>query len=273
MFSSLSRSVGYFGVNLFHDVIEVQYRLKHSGFPDLVVDGNCGQKTVAAIREFQRRFMSLPDGLVEVNGATIRRLQSTAISQGNSRPDAPAPQASNAPVSGGVRRNVNELSVSPQAEALLKNYENLRLKPYFDGTGQEISEYIKGATIGYGHLINGKGDFENYKNGINEMKSNELYRRDIYDIEIKTKKLIKNPLTQNEYDAVMIFVFNIGYGSVEKDKGFITSEVLKILNGESQVDIDEAWLRWKYANGHITKGVINRRKSELNVFHNGVYAR
>lgn len=209
MFSSLSRSVGYFGVNLFHDVIEVQYRLKHSGFPDLVVDGNCGQKTVAAIREFQRRFMSLPDGLVEVNGATIRRLQSTAISQGNARPYAPAPQASNALVSGGVRRNVNELSVSPQAEALLKNYESLRLKPYFDGTGQEISEYIKGATIGYGHLINGKGDFE----------------------------------------------------------------VLKIINGESQVDIDEAWLRWKYANGHITNGVVNRRKSEPNVFHNGVYAR
>lgn len=83
MFSSLSRSVGYFGVNLFHDVIEVQYRLKHSGFPDLVVDGNCGQKTVAA------------------------------ISQGSARLDTPVPLASNAPVPGGVRRNVrkSELNV------------------------------------------------------------------------------------------------------------------------------------------------------------------
>ncbi|AVF36338.1 peptidoglycan-binding domain-containing protein [Rahnella sikkimica] len=83
MFSSLSRSVGYFGDNLFHDVIEVQYRLKNSGFPDLVVDGNCGQKTVAA------------------------------ISQGNARLDATVPPASDMPVSGGVRRNVrkSELNV------------------------------------------------------------------------------------------------------------------------------------------------------------------
>lgn len=52
MASSLSRSVGYFGDNLFHDVIEVQFRLKNAGFPNLAVDGDCGSKTVAAIREF-----------------------------------------------------------------------------------------------------------------------------------------------------------------------------------------------------------------------------
>ncbi|MFO6298256.1 glycoside hydrolase family protein [Rahnella selenatireducens] len=217
MFSSLSRSVGYFGVNLFHDVIEVQYRLKNSGFPDLVVDGNCGQKTVAAIREFQRRFMSLPDGLVEVNGATIRRLQSTAISQGNARPDAPVPQASNAPVSGGVRRNVNELSVSPQAEALLKNYESLRLNIYSDKTKQEITQYEKGATIGYGHLICSQQEFEIYRNGISEMKANEMYHADASRFEKDVKKLITAEITQNEYDAVLILAFNIGSGDPEKN--------------------------------------------------------
>lgn len=273
MSSSLSRSVGYFGDNLFHDVIEVQYRLKSAGFSELIVDGNCGPKTVAAIRKFQQRFMSLPDGLVEPGGATLRRLQFGHFSQGNARLDTPVPTASNLPAGGGVRKNVNDLSVSPQGHALIKNYESLRLRPYFDGTGHEITKYIKGATIGYGHLISGEREFESFKTGINEMKSNELYQGDIVEMEIKTKKLIKVPLSQNEYDAIMIFVFNIGYGSIEKDKGFITSEVLKIINGESSVDIDEAWLRWKYSNGHITKGVINRRKSELNVFHNGVYAR
>lgn len=271
--SSLSRNVGYFGENLFHDVIEVQYRLKNAGFPNLVVDGNCGPKTVAAIRKFQQQFMSLPDGLVEPNGKTLRWLQFGHFSQGTPKLDTVVPPASNSTVVSGVRKNVNELSVSPQGHALIKNYEGLRLKPYFDGTGHEISEYVKGATIGYGHLIKGRGEFEKYKNGINEMQSNELYQKDMFDMEIETKKLIKNTLSQDEYDAVMILVFNIGYGSVEKDKGFITSEVLKVINGESQVNIDDAWLRWKYANGHVTSGLINRRKSELNIFHNGVYAR
>ncbi|MFU2315166.1 glycoside hydrolase family protein [Rahnella sp. PCH160] len=273
MFSSLSRSVGCFGVNLFHDVIEVQYRLKNSGFPDLVVDGNCGQKTVAAIREYQRRFMSLPDGLVEVNGATIRRLQSAAISQGSARLDTPVPPASNAPVSGGVRRNVNELSVSPQGHALIKNYESLKLKTYFDQTGLEINKYVDGATIGYGHLIENASEFEIYKNGITEMKANELYLEDINEFEEKVKKVLKAEVNQNEYDAIIMFSFNIGYGSVKHDKGFVSSEVLKIMNGTSTGDIDEAWLRWGYSQHHFSNGLMNRRRSELNVFHNGVYAR
>lgn len=273
MTSSLSRSVGYFGKNLFHDVIEVQFRLKNAGFPNLAVDGDCGPKTVAAIREYQKQVMSLPDGLVEVDGATIRRLQSMSISQGSARRDPIAPPVSNTPVAVGVRKDIKNLSVSPQGHALIKNYESLRLKPYYDGTGHEITEYIKGATIGYGHLIHNPSEFEIYKNGISEMKATEFYLNDISELELKTKKLINSELSQNEYDAVMMFVYNIGYGEVRRDSGFITSEVLKILNGASEANLDEAWLRWQYSNGHITRGVINRRKSELNVFHNGIYAR
>lgn len=273
MSSSLSRSVGYFGDNLFHDVIEVQYRLKSAGFSELIVDGNCGPKTVAAIRKFQQRFMSLPDGLVEPGGATLRRLQFGHFSQGNARLDTPVPTASNLPAGGGVRKNVNDLSVSPQGHALIKNYESLRLKPYYDGSGHEIDKYVDGATIGYGHLINNSAEFEVYKNGINEMKANELYQLDMNKFELSIKKLVNADLNQNEYDAVMMLSFNIGYGSVKYDTGFITSEVLKILNGLSQGDLDEAWLRWGYYKHHFSKGLMNRRRSELNVFHNGVYAR
>jgi lysozyme len=70
-----------------------------------------------------------------------------------------------------------------------------------------------------------------------------------------------------------MFSFNIGYGSVKYDKGFVSSEVLKILNGTSYGDIDEAWLRWGYSRHHFSTGLMNRRRSELNVFHNAVYAR
>jgi lysozyme len=271
--SSLSRSVGYFGENLFHDVIEVQYRLKHGGFSDLVVDGNCGPKTVAAIRKFQQRFMSMPDGLVEPGGATLRRLQFGHFSQGMPKLDAVVPPSSNSPAVGGVKRNVNELSVSPQGHALIKNYESLRLKPYFDQDGLEINKYVDGATIGYGHLIDNASDFESFKNGITEIRANDLYQEDINEFEAKIKKVLKSEVNQNEYDAIIMFSFNIGYGSVKYDKGFVSSEVLKILNGTSYGDIDEAWLRWGYSRHHFSTGLMNRRRSELNVFHNAVYAR
>lgn len=271
--SSLSRSVGYFGENLFHDVIEVQYRLKNAGFPTLVVDGNCGPKTVAAIRKFQQQFMSLPDGLVEPNGKTLRWLQFGHFSQGTPKLDTVVPPASNSTVVSGVRKNVNELSVSPQGHALIKDYEGLRLKPYYDDSGHEIDKYVDGATIGYGHLIGNASEFEIYKNGISEMKANELYQLDMNKFEVRVKEILNADLSQNEYDAVIMLSYNIGYGSVKYNTGLITSEVLKILNGSSQGDLDEAWLRWGYSHHHFSKGLMNRRRSELNVFHNGVYAR
>ncbi|EJW1430094.1 lysozyme, partial [Campylobacter jejuni] len=43
--------------------------------------------------------------------------------------------------------------LSNDGQNLLKNIEKLRLKPYNDQNGKEITSYVKGATIGYGHLI------------------------------------------------------------------------------------------------------------------------
>lgn len=46
--------------------------------------------------------------------------------------------------------------LSNDGQNLLKNIEKLRLKPYNDQNGKEITSYVKGATIGYGHLIETK---------------------------------------------------------------------------------------------------------------------
>ncbi|MGJ9295466.1 hypothetical protein ACI2FZ_10100, partial [Campylobacter jejuni] len=55
--------------------------------------------------------------------------------------------------------------LSNDGQNLLKNIEKLRLKPYNDQNGKEITSYVKGATIGYGHLI-GQNEWDLYKNGI-----------------------------------------------------------------------------------------------------------
>lgn len=41
------------------------------------MDGDCGEKTIGAIRAFQATFMKEPDGLIEPGHATWRRLAST----------------------------------------------------------------------------------------------------------------------------------------------------------------------------------------------------
>jgi peptidoglycan L-alanyl-D-glutamate endopeptidase CwlK len=71
---SLSGSVGKDGVNRKPDVETVQQLLKQRGVDPGKVDGACGPRTIAAIVQFQKGFMHHPDGLVEVNGLTWRKL-------------------------------------------------------------------------------------------------------------------------------------------------------------------------------------------------------
>ena len=49
-----------------------------------------------------------------------------------------------------------------------------RDKIYDDQTGDYITQYKKGATIGWGPLIKGRAEFEKYKNGITEQEAIRL---------------------------------------------------------------------------------------------------
>lgn len=72
--SALTDSVGQNGANLKQDVRRVQMLLKTAGFDPGPDDGFCGDKTVKAIKEFQRQFLPEADGLIETEGPTWRRL-------------------------------------------------------------------------------------------------------------------------------------------------------------------------------------------------------
>jgi len=85
--STILRSVGKNGANLRSDVETVQTLLKAKGYDAGIVDGRCGNGTIGAIVKFQGTFMAKPDGLIEPNGGSWRRLSGTGA----------ASQTSNAP--------------------------------------------------------------------------------------------------------------------------------------------------------------------------------
>lgn len=72
--SALTDSVGVDGANLKQDVRRVQMLLKTAGHDPGEVDGVCGGKTIAAIKEFQKEFLPEADGLIETEGPTWRKL-------------------------------------------------------------------------------------------------------------------------------------------------------------------------------------------------------
>ncbi len=70
----LSSSVGQGGANQYDDVTLVQNMLADNGIDPGAVDGACGPKTIAAVREFQGRFLTNPDGRIDPGGRTWNEL-------------------------------------------------------------------------------------------------------------------------------------------------------------------------------------------------------
>ena len=69
---SITNTVGRGGKNRKADVRKIQNALNQvvSGAA-LVVDGDCGSKTIARIEKFQRIFMRRPDGRIDPAGYEI----------------------------------------------------------------------------------------------------------------------------------------------------------------------------------------------------------
>ena len=70
----INKSVGRGGVNAPADVEKVQTLLKSKKVYEGRVDKICGPKTITAIEKFQTHFMRSPDGRVDANGTTWKKL-------------------------------------------------------------------------------------------------------------------------------------------------------------------------------------------------------
>jgi len=141
---------------------------------------------------------------------------------------------------------------------------------YDDKNGKPVNlnePLPKGATIGYGHLIKQNEDF---KNGITESEAITLLKHDILTTEQFIKNNITTILTQNQYDALVSLIYNIG------SKNFINSSVFKYINNHDfynpiYPDLEHAWKAWNQYHGKQIQGLINRRQKEWNMYKNGIY--
>ena len=75
------------------------------------------------------------------------------------------------------------------------------------------------------------------------------------------KSLVKVPLNNNQLNALISFVYNVGIN------GFKKSTMLKLLNsGADKNTVANQFDKWVFDNGVIVKGLINRRKAEKTLF-------
>jgi lysozyme len=96
-----------------------------------------------------------------------------------------------------------------------------------------------------------------------------LFKSDLAPFEKKVKSLIKVPLSQNQFDALVIVAFNIG------ESAFSSSSILKLVNDPSSKtpysSLEKAWMAWNKSRGEVMKGLENRRKAEWNIYSKNIY--
>lgn len=156
--------------------------------------------------------------------------------------------------------------MSSEGLMLLKSIERCRLEPYDDQTGYPISDWLPGATIGFGHLIP-KEDWHLYRNGITAVEAEHLLQCYLSGLYSEILRVVTRPLTQNEFDALTLLSYNIGIHN------FSTSSVVKHLNGLSTKypSLELAWKAWDKSQGRVVAGLVQRRQCEWDVFSAGIY--
>jgi lysozyme len=134
------------------------------------------------------------------------------------------------------------MKTGPKGLALIKDFEGCELKAYRCPAGI--------LTIGYGST----GSHVKAGMVITEPQAEELLKKDLARFEKRVNDLVKVPLSQEQFDALVSFDFNTG--ALHK------STLLKKLNAGSYAAVPSELNKWVKAGGKTLKGLVRRRAAE-----------
>lgn len=150
-----------------------------------------------------------------------------------------------------------KLTLSPKGIKALKSLEGLRLKAYQDQAGIW--------TVGYGQTA-GVGPKTYLKS---EKDAHDSLVRALPEYERAVRELVKVPLEQHEFDALVLFVYNLGRGALYR------SSLLMFLNAGHKDRAAKEFPRWvKVRIGgtmQTSNGLVKRRAIEQDMFKYGRY--
>lgn len=141
------------------------------------------------------------------------------------------------------------MKISENGIELIKRLEGLKLNSYKCPAGVW--------TIGYGHT--GKDVTAGQK--ITADQAEKLLANDIQSICYPALNQVKVPLSQNQFDALCSFVFNIGQNN------FLSSTLFKLLNSGRYKQASQQFSRWVFSNHVKLSGLVTRRDAECRLFN------
>ena len=151
---------------------------------------------------------------------------------------------------------MNELKTSQKGIELIKKFEGCKLTAYRDSVGVW--------TIGFGHTKDVKADMV-----ITAEQAEQFLKDDMGHFEYGVNKLLKTlktTVTQNQFDALISFAFNLGLGNLRKSTLAKKLYVMQQNDRDSVQDVADEFPRWNKAGGQVLTGLTKRRNAERALF-------
>lgn len=156
------------------------------------------------------------------------------------------------------------MTTSTACVEFIKSVEGFSPQPFYD-----YNQY----TVGYGTKCPTEKFFEYKSNGIPKAEADALLQEAVEDIEkaLYTKLITKYNLTlsQNQFDALVSFSFNIGTNWLTYDSTLRNA----ILRNADDNDLVYAFGLYCTAGGEYLSGLVTRRLCEANMYLNGIYSK
>lgn len=144
------------------------------------------------------------------------------------------------------------MQTSEKGIALIKQFEGCKLTAYQDSVGIW--------TIGYGWTQPVDGKPIRAGMTIKQETAERLLKTGLVSYESDVSRLVKVGVTQEQFDALVSFTYNLGARSLS------TSTLLRKLNAGDYAGAADEFLRWNKAGGKVLNGLTRRREAERALF-------
>jgi lysozyme len=145
------------------------------------------------------------------------------------------------------------MNINAQTRALIRRYEGCKLKAYKCSAGKN--------TIGFGATFYENGSAVQQGDVITQERADQLFIILLDQFAAQVRPLIKQPLNDNQFGALLSFAYNAGVGALQR------STLLKLVNANpNNPAIRQEFNKWNKAGGKVLLGLTRRRTAEAELY-------
>lgn len=146
------------------------------------------------------------------------------------------------------------MKVSQNGKEFIMKHEGVRLKAYLCPA--------KVPTIGWGNTLYENSTKVKMGDEISLDKAKELFSAIITKFEKSVLSALKGGVvTQNQFDALVSFTYNLGAGNLNK-----STLLKKVIAHHNDLTIRDEFMKWNKAGGKVLSGLTKRRAQEADLY-------